>query len=913
LINGFNVKNSIQVTQEHEKDRPLRDDLARLDRLLGEVLSEQVGGAVVEEMRAIPLQMREPASLPRTLSWDADNALVRACGLYAQLYNIAEDLHHTRRRRAHRLAGSAPQQGSLERALERLHLEGVGFEHLSAALSEASVVAVLTAHPTEVQRQSVLDGHRAIRRFLTQLNQPQLLPDEQAELEWKLKRVILALWQTAEIRHYKLSVQDEIENGVAYHPQTFFSALPRVYERLTQLIASRWGQRVTLPAFLRVASWIGGDRDGNPNVDATVLRSAVTRQAEVAFTHYLAELATLCRELPLSSRHIQVTAEVRQLAQQSPDTEDSHREEPYRRALATIEARLIATADQLGVPVSGRWAPSLPYPDLDACLHDLRQVACSLTGHGSQALADGRLGRLIRALEVFGFFLMPLDLRQFAGIHQQVVAELFARAGLENYEKADEAERIALLTRELATPRMLFSPYAEYSAQTRKELAIFAEAARIQQTFGRDAIAQSIISNCASVSDMLALALLLKENGLVRLEQGKPVASLNLVPLFETIADLRSAHKVMDALFALPWYRQLLASRGDLQEVMLGYSDSNKDGGYLTSQWELYQAETQLVQSFARAGVRMQLFHGRGGSVGRGGGPAFEAIVSQPAGAVAGRIRITEQGEVIASKYSNPDIGLRNLESLVAATLEATLSSAHLASNEANDPDVFSELSRDAYASYRALVEMPGFMQYFLDATPIHAIAKLNIGSRPASRKNLTSITDLRAIPWVFSWSQSRVMLPGWFGFGSAVSAYAARHGEAGMARLKVLAQESGFFRMMLSNMEQVLAKADLRIARRYADLAQDQQGAASLFAALEAEWRKTMDSLLAITGQSRLLEHNPTLARGLATRLPYLDALNLLQVELLRHLRRAPDDKDALYAIHLTINGISAGLRNSG
>jgi phosphoenolpyruvate carboxylase len=759
----------------------------------------------------------------------------------------------------------------------------------------------------------VLDGHRAIRRFLTQLNQPQLLPDEQAELEWKLKRVILALWQTAEIRHYKLSVQDEIENGVAYHPQTFFSALPRVYERLTQLIEKHWGQRVTLPAFLRVASWIGGDRDGNPNVDAAVLRNAVTRQAEVAFGHYLSELTTLCRELPLSSRHVQVLPEVRQLAQQSPDTEDSHREEPYRRALASIEARLIGTAHKLKVQVDGRWAPALAYPDLDACLHDLRQVAASLISHGSQPLADGRLGRLIRALEVFGFFLMPLDLRQFAGIHQQVVAELFACAGLENYEQANEAERVALLTRELATPRLLYSPYAEYSALAQKELAIFAEAARIQQDYGRDAIAQSIISNCASVSDMLALALLLKESGLVRLEHGVPVASLNLVPLFETIADLRAAHTVMNALFALPWYRQLLGSRGDLQEVMLGYSDSNKDGGYLTSQWELYQAETHLVQSFAAAGVRMQLFHGRGGSVGRGGGPAFEAIVSQPAGSVAGRIRITEQGEVIASKYSNPDIGLRNLESLVAATLEATLGGAPEAQDNANDPAVFGELSRDAYASYRALVEMPGFMQYFLDATPIHAIAKLNIGSRPASRKSLTSISDLRAIPWVFSWSQSRVMLPGWFGFGSAISAYATRHGEVGMARLKVLAQESGFFRMMLSNMEQVLAKADLRIARRYADLAQDQQGAQQLFAVLEAEWHKTMDGLFAITGQTQLLQHNPTLARGLATRLPYLDALNLLQVELLRHLRQAPDDKDALYAIHLTINGISAGLRNSG
>ena len=343
---------------------------------------------------------------------------------------------------------------------------------------------------------------------------------------------------------------------------------------------------------------------------------------------------------------------------------------------------------------------------------------------------------------------------------------------------------------------------------------------------------------------------------------------------------------------------------------MLGYSDSNKDGGYLTSQWELYQAETRLVQCFARAGVRLQLFHGRGGSVGRGGGPAFEAIVAQPHGAVAGRIRITEQGEVIASKYSDPDIGLRNLEALVAATLEATLSGAH---DGVNDTQGMSELSQDAYDCYRRLVEMPGFMQYFLEATPIHAIAKLNIGSRPASRKNLTSITDLRAIPWVFSWSQSRVMLPGWYGVGSAVSAFVARHGAEGMARLRAIYRDSPFFRVILSNMEQVLAKSDMRIARRYADLVEDAELARKVYGALESEWNKTRDALFAITGQTSLLQDNPTLARSLSTRMPYMDALNLLQVDLLRKLRADADDADALYSIHLTINGVSAGLRNSG
>jgi phosphoenolpyruvate carboxylase len=895
---------------EHEKDLPLRQDLARLDRLLSEVLSEQAGASLYDEMRSIPRDMRQQGELPASLVDSADSALVRACGLYSQLYNIAEDLHHTRRRRAHRLAGSAPQQGSLERAFEHLRQDGVGLDALQALLDEASVEAVMTAHPTEVQRQSVLDGHRAVRRFMSQLNTPLLTPDEEAELEAKLKRVILALWQTTEIRHFRMRVVDEIENGIAYHPMTFFSALPRLYERMGRLIARNWGESPRLPTFVRVSSWIGGDRDGNPNVDAAVLASAVTRQAQVAFGYYLCELATLYRELSLSSRHVEVSDEVTRLAALSPDREESRREEPYRLAIATIEARLAGSAAALGVEVACRWAPGEPYADVGACLADVRALSDSLVAHGSALLAEGRLGRFARALDVFGFFLMPLDLRQFAGIHGATVAELFERAGRPGWNDWSEEARVEALLGELSSARLLFSPYVEYSAETDKELAIFREAARIQRCFGAAAIGQSIISNCASVSDILSLALLLKECGLIRIEDGQPRSSLNLVPLFETIDDLRAARDVMQALFALPWYRQLLHSRGMMQEVMLGYSDSNKDGGYVTSQWELYQAERRLVECFDAAGVKLRLFHGRGGSVGRGGGPSFEAILAQPQGSVGGRIRITEQGEVIASKYSDPDIGLRNLETLVAATLEASLSHG---AGGGIDEALFNELSAAAYASYRELVETPGFMQYFLEATPISAIAKLNIGSRPASRKSLNSIQDLRAIPWVFSWSQSRVMLPGWYGFGSAVCAFLAAHRDEGVGRLRSLYRDCSFFQVMLSNMEQVLAKADLRVARRYAGLVSDPALAEGLFGRIEAEWQRSVDALFTITGQTVLLERNPTLARSLASRLPYLDAMNLLQIDLLRRLRADPDDEDVLYTLHLTINGMSAGLRNSG
>ncbi|WP_293759548.1 phosphoenolpyruvate carboxylase [uncultured Aquitalea sp.] len=897
---------------DQDKDLPLRADLARLDRLLGNILQEQEGAEVCEEVRAIAARTPEQRSLPLPagLSPKATTALVRACGLYAQLFNIAEDLHHTRRRRAHQIAGSAPQQGSLNRALARLKQDGIGFDKLADTLKESYVGAILTAHPTEVQRQSVLDGHRAVRKFLSQLGSPDITPEEEDELDGKLKRVILSLWQTSEIRHFKLSVEDEIKNGVAYHPMTFFSALPRLYERLGHEVRAAWGQTPALPPFIRVGSWIGGDRDGNPNVNATVLRHAFTLQATQAFEHYLYELAALYRELSLSARHVSVSPALQALADRTPDTKESREQEPYRRALAAMESRLLGKAAELGLPVRGRWPAGEAYAGADELQADLATVADSLAAHGSSLLAEGRLSRLRRAVEVFGFFLMPVDLRQFAGTHEAVVSELFASAGLEQFTALDEPARIRVLLRELSTPRMLYSPYQDYSADTEKELAIFREAALIQRQFGQEAISQSIISNCATVSDILSLALILKETGLIRLVNGVPVSSLNLVPLFETIADLAGCTDIMDALFALPWYRQLLQSRGLTQEVMLGYSDSNKDGGYLTSQWELYKAEQRLVNSFERAGVKLRLFHGRGGSVGRGGGPSYEAIMAQPAGSVAGRIRITEQGEVIASKYSDPDIGLRNLEALVAATLEASLTSHP--SGEA-DGDVFDELSDTAFAAYRALVETEGFMQYFLEATPINAIAKLNIGSRPASRKSLSSIKDLRAIPWVFSWSQSRVMLPGWFGFGSAVSAYIARHGDEGLARLQGLYRTSPFFQVILSNMEQVLAKADLGIARRFAALVSDRALADKLFGQIESEWRKTHDAFFAITGQTRLLADNPTLYRSLETRLPYLDALNLLQADLLQRLRENPDDAEALYAIHLTINGTSAGLRNSG
>lgn len=903
---------------ELDKDLPLRHDRARLDRLLAEVIREQKGETVFREIQTIPARARETlgtpafAELVHSMSPEAAATLVRACGFYAQLANLAEDLHHNRRRRAHKRAGSAPQQGSLERAIRRLKQDNVSFDALEELFRHACIVPVLTAHPTEVQRQSVLDAQRAIRKFLVQLNNPELLAEEEEILEAKIKRVLVTLWQTSEIRPFKLNVRDEIENGVAYHPLTFFSALPALYHRLEEGIAAEWGKSINLPSFFRIGSWIGGDRDGNPFVDAQVVQHALSRQAEVAFRHYGYELEGLYREMSLSLRHIQVSPALQALAEHSPDHAESRREEPYRRALAHVLARLSASAAALGVNYQHRYQQpdSQPYPHQQALSDDLRTIAESLEQHGSSVLSQGRLKRLRRAVEVFGFFLMPLDMRQHAEIFAHVVANLFHHAGIENYLELDEAGRRALLLQELSHARPLYSPFVSYDELTEKELAIFRMAQALQQRYGEEALPNCIISNCAQASDLLEVALILKETGLLLPNNGQATARMNIIPLFETVEDLDACARVMSELFALPWYRNMLRSRDDTQEVMLGYSDSNKDGGYFTSQWELYQAECRLVDVFQAAGVRMRLFHGRGGSVGRGGGPSYEAIIAQPPGTVAGQIRITEQGEVISSKYSDPEIGQRNLEALLAATLEASLANhTHVSTDES----LLGELSKAAHHAYRQLVESEGFMQYFLEATPIREIARLNIGSRPASRKTLESIKDLRAIPWVFSWMQSRVLLPGWYGMGSAVQSFIAQHGDAGVERLRTLYRGSPFFQVVLDNMEMVLAKSDMTIAAEYAQLVEDAALRERIFGMIRQEWESTVNAFRLITDGAELLSANPTLARSLKSRLPFLDTLNFVQLELLRRLRAQPDDEATLYSVHQTINGIAAGLRNTG
>ena len=895
--------------QHPYKDAPLFDDVAFLTGALQTVLAAQTDCPVQEAVAAL-LGGEAPQdvvarSLPQLNDQQLED-LIRACSLFAQILNIAEDAHHQRRRLAHSQTRDNAKS-TFGHTLDLLQQQGVSAEALQQQLNHTEVAAVLTAHPTEVQRQTTLTLHRQIRNLLDQrANQA---GQNEERLQQQVQTMLWTLWQTNENRHFKITVADEISNGIMYFPLSFFSAVPGVYRKLETALQVAF-PHTRLPNVLHIGGWIGGDRDGNPFVSADTLRTAFAQQASAVFRFYRSQLYKLYEELPMSIRRVKVSPEVLALSAKSPDTERAHEEEPYRRALAYILARTVATAHRFGSGLGSQFGLLEPYDTVEEFLADLHIVHTSLCANGSRLLADGRLADLIRAASVFRFYLMPLDLRQHAQKHIDVVAELFAAAGLEDFAALNEAERERVLLRELSSPRPLHSPFARYSEDTEHELAIFRAAAEIKAGFGEEAIRQSIISNAENVSEMLALALIMKETGLLRLNtEGLPESRLNIVPLFETIEALQDCIGVMDHLFSLPWYRHLLAGHSNIQEIMLGYSDSNKDGGYVTSQWVLYQAEQALVKLFAKHQVRLRLFHGRGGSVGRGGGPSYEAVLAQPAGSVAGQIRITEQGEDITAKYADADNAERNLETLVAAALEASLLPHR---TEEPDAALMQSLSDAAFTYYRELITHPDFVGYFLQTSPINEIASLNIGSRPASRKTLARIQDLRAIPWVFSWTQNRLMLPAWYGFGSAVEQL-LRDNPANLERLRHMVRHSAFFQAMLSNMAQVMAKADLDIARAYVGLAAQPQAAQAMFELIAGEFERSRRALLQLIEQDHLLTDNRSLARSLALRIPYLNALNWLQVALLARLRQHPGNPQLIHLIHLTINGVAQGLRNTG
>ena len=787
---------------------------------------------------------------------------------------------------------------------------------LQALFDTILVSPVLTAHPTEVRRKSVLDREIEVAQLLAERDRMFFTPAEAGAADTAMSRAVLTLWQTSLLRRGRPTVVDEVANGLSYYDHTFLYELPRLYGDLEDGLAAldpSWNN-TELPSFIRMGSWIGGDRDGNPFVNAEVLRQAIEMQSKRVVDFYLDELHLLGAELSLDRARVSISAQLQELVGRSPDASPRRAAEPYRQAVVGIYARLVATARGLGQEVLPRHAvtQAQPYAAASELRADLDVLYRSLFANGSALIARGRLRALRRAVEVFGFHLASVDLRQNSDVHERVLAELFASGTGVDYAQMPEQSRTALLLAELATARLLVSPFVTYSDETAGELDILRTAADAHRRYGKDAVPNYVISKTTSVSDVLEVALLLKEVGLLQPREGR--LDLNIVPLFETIEDLRNCGEVMDTLLAIPDYARLLESRGGVQEVMLGYSDSNKDGGFLTSGWELYKAEVALIEVFHRRGIGLRIFHGRGGSVGRGGGPSYEAILAQPAGAVEAGIRVTEQGEVIAGKYLNPELGRQNLDHIVAGVLEVALLHPQDRAPRPEFMAAMEELSAHAYRAYRALVyETPGFERYFWDSTVIAEIANLHIGSRPASRKQSTKVEDLRAIPWVFGWAQCRLMLPAWFGFGAAVTAWTQARPQDGMALLQAMAREWPFFQMLLSNMDMVLAKSDIGIASRYKELVEDAQLREAIFFRLCAEWESSKQALLTILDQRVLLERNPALARTIRDRFPYIDPLNHVQLELLKRYRAGDTDERVVQAIHLTINGIAAGLRNSG
>ncbi len=909
---------------------PLREDIRLLGGILGQIVREQEGEGVFElvetarvesfRVRRSEIDRADLAKLFDGIEIGKAIPVIRAFSHFSLLANLAEDIHRERRRAVHVRAGEPPQDSSLAATYAKLDAAGLDSKTVADLLAGALVSPVITAHPTETRRRTIFETQARITDLMRFRERTTLDDDEQAEVDVRLRRQILMLWQTALIRLSRLRIQDEIEVGLRYYDMSLLDVIPKINAELRTELRRRWPDAELLAQpMLRPGSWIGGDRDGNPFVDAAVVRRATRRAAFVAFDDYLTELSTLEQELSMSARLVTVSYELDALADASGDTASNHADEPYRRALRGIRGRLTATADRLFDTLPEHALPSQlqPYATPQDLRDDLDTVDASLRRHGDDILADDRLAQLRQSVETFGFHLSGLDLRQNSDVHEEVVAELFAWAGVHSdYRSLSEDERVEMLARELSTRRPLAGPDAEFSELTTKELAITRAAADAVRSLGAGSVPNYIISMCTSVSDLLEAAVLLKEAGILDPGAGdaSPSSPIGVVPLFETIEDLQQGAATLLAALDVPVYRALVRSRGDNQEVMLGYSDSNKDGGYLAANWALYRAELDLVDAARKSGIRLRLFHGRGGTVGRGGGPSYEAILAQPVGAVTGSLRITEQGEVIAAKYAEPRMARRNLESLVAATLESTLLDVEGLGADAEPAyALLDDLAARARRAYGELVhETPGFVDYFRMSTPVAEIGELNIGSRPASRKPTNSVYDLRAIPWVMSWSQSRVMLPGWYGVGTAFEEWVGGDADK-LARLTELNERWPFFRTVLSNMAMVMAKSDLGLAARYSELVPDVALREKVFGMICAEHTRTIEMYQAITGADDLLANNPAVARSVFNRFPYLEPLNHLQVELLRQFRSGDDRELVKRGILLTMNGLATALRNSG
>ncbi|MDS9130525.1 phosphoenolpyruvate carboxylase [Streptococcus pneumoniae] len=779
-------------------------------------------------------------------------------------------------------------------------------ENAIEILEHLNVVPVLTAHPTQVQRKSMLDLTNHIHSLLRKYRDVKLGLINKDKWHNDLRRYIEIIMQTDMIREKKLKVTNEITNAMEYYNSSFLKAVPHLtteYKRLAQA----HGLNLKQAKPITMGMWIGGDRDGNPFVTAETLKQSALTQCEVIMNYYDKKIYQLYREFSLSTSIVNVSKQVREMARQSKDNSIYREKELYRRALFDIQSKIQATKTYLieDEEVGTR------YETANDFYKDLIAIRDSLLENKGESLISGDFVELLQAVEIFGFYLASIDMRQDSSVYEACVAELLKSAGIHSrYSELSEEEKCDLLLKELEEdPRILSATHAEKSELLAKELAIFKTARVLKDKLGDDVIRQTIISHATSLSDMLELAILLKEVGLVDTER----ARVQIVPLFETIEDLDHSEETMRKYLSLSLAKKWIDSRNNYQEIMLGYSDSNKDGGYLSSCWTLYKAQQQLTAIGDEFGVKVTFFHGRGGTVGRGGGPTYEAITSQPLKSIKDRIRLTEQGEVIGNKYGNKDAAYYNLEMLVSAAINRMITQKKSDTNTPNRYEAIMDQVVDrSYDIYRDLVfGNEHFYDYFFESSPIKAISSFNIGSRPAARKTITEIGGLRAIPWVFSWSQSRVMFPGWYGVGSSFKEFINKNPE-NIAILRDMYQNWPFFQSLLSNVDMVLSKSNMNIAFEYAKLCEDEQVKA-IYETILNEWQVTKNVILAIEGHDELLADNPYLKASLDYRMPYFNILNYIQLELIKRQRRGELSSDQERLIHITINGIATGLRNSG